>query len=527
MDHPRPPSRKIHSPAYHPPRQSMAVLPRKRRSFPWIPLIVLAACIACLLPILSALSYFAYLQIFEHIIPGVKVGDLDLTWMNISQAAAEINTHWNVERKITVTDGLQTWQIYPGELGLSVDGYQIAQKAYEVGRFQSVGDEINQIITSMLEGWPVDLIVGFDPEVARKGLEKLNAQASKPPQNARVILQEGTLAALPGELGYAVNVDATMDGLAADPAIVVASSVLNLELKPVPPAVGDVASVLAEADKILNSVLTIAAYDPISNETTKIPISRDELAAWLSVSSGESGKNIQVDPARVVAYLTTLTSTLGAERFVDAEKYGPQVAQAVEQGKVPFFIISHQPTTYTVQKGETLLRISWKLGFPMWKLVEANPGMDPNQLVANQVLNVPSKNDLLPLPVIPNKRIVISISKQRLMVYQDGKQIHNYVISTGIDRSPTQPGIFQVLEHKPNAYASVWDLTMPNFLGIYEAWPGFMNGIHGLPMLSNGTRLWANILGKPASFGCIILDLPASKELYKWAENGVVVEIKP
>jgi lipoprotein-anchoring transpeptidase ErfK/SrfK len=68
---------------------------------------------------------------------------------------------------------------------------------------------------------------------------------------------------------------------------------------------------------------------------------------------------------------------------------------------------------------------------------------------------------------------------------------------------------------------------MPNFLGIYEAWPGFMNGIHGLPMLSNGTRLWANILGKPASFGCIILDLPASKELYKWAENGVVVEIKP
>jgi LysM repeat protein len=315
--------------------------------------------------------------------------------------------------------------------------------------------------------------------------------------------------------------------LAADPAIVVASSVLNLELKPVPPAVGDVASVLAEADKILNSVLTIAAYDPISNETTKIPISRDELAAWLSVSSGESGKNIQVDPARVVAYLTTLTSTLGAERFVDAEKYGPQVAQAVEQGKVPFFIISHQPTTYTVQKGETLLRISWKLGFPMWKLVEANPGMDPNQLVANQVLNVPSKNDLLPLPVIPNKRIVISISKQRLMVYQDGKQIHNYVISTGIDRSPTQPGIFQVLEHKPNAYASVWDLTMPNFLGIYEAWPGFMNGIHGLPMLSNGTRLWANILGKPASFGCIILDLPASKELYKWAENGVVVEIKP
>ena len=67
---------------------------------------------------------------------------------------------------------------------------------------------------------------------------------------------------------------------------------------------------------------------------------------------------------------------------------------------------------------------------------------------------------------------------------------------------------------------------MPNFLGIYEAWPGFMNGIHGLPKLSNGVRLWANILGKPASYGCIILDTKPSKWLYDWAENGVVVEIR-
>jgi lipoprotein-anchoring transpeptidase ErfK/SrfK len=68
---------------------------------------------------------------------------------------------------------------------------------------------------------------------------------------------------------------------------------------------------------------------------------------------------------------------------------------------------------------------------------------------------------------------------------------------------------------------------MPHFLGIYEAWPGFMNGIHGLPTLSNGVRLWESILGRPASFGCIILDLQAAQDLYFWAEDGVVVEIQP
>jgi len=78
-----------------------------------------------------------------------------------------------------------------------------------------------------------------------------------------------------------------------------------------------------------------------------------------------------------------------------------------------------------------------------------------------------------------------------------------------------------------NAYAANWDLGMPHFMGIYEAWPGFMNGIHGLPLLSNGHRLWASTLGRQASYGCIILDLEAAESLYSWADTGVVVEINP
>jgi lipoprotein-anchoring transpeptidase ErfK/SrfK len=163
---------------------------------------------------------------------------------------------------------------------------------------------------------------------------------------------------------------------------------------------------------------------------------------------------------------------------------------------------------------------------PFWMIGRANPSLNPDAIPAGTELVIPAKTDLLPLPVVPNKRIVINIGQQRLRVFQDGQMIGQHVISTGIDRSPTQPGVFQVQTHDPNAYASVWDLYMPNFLGIYEAWPGFMNGIHGLPRLSNGQRLWANILGSPASYGCIILDLKTAEWLYQWAEDGVVVEIQ-
>lgn len=112
-----------------------------------------------------------------------------------------------------------------------------------------------------------------------------------------------------------------------------------------------------------------------------------------------------------------------------------------------------------------------------------------------------------------------------MRVYENGEQVHEFIVSTGIATSPTFPGVYQVRTHELSAYASNWDLTMPHFLGIYEAWPGFMNGIHSLPTLSNGRILWGNVLGGPASYGCIILSLENAELLYQWAEDGVVVEI--
>ena len=111
-------------------------------------------------------------------------------------------------------------------------------------------------------------------------------------------------------------------------------------------------------------------------------------------------------------------------------------------------------------------------------------------------------------------------------VWDGDNLVISEIISTGMDRSPTQPGIFQVRSHVPNAYASVWDLYMPDFVGIYEAWPGFENGFHGLPVLSGGRTLWAGVLGQPVSYGCIILNTRAAQNFYTWAEEGVIVEIR-
>ena len=78
----------------------------------------------------------------------------------------------------------------------------------------------------------------------------------------------------------------------------------------------------------------------------------------------------------------------------------------------------------------------------------------------------------------------------------------------------------------PRFWHSGTHATGQNWLTIYEAVPGFTDGIHGLPLLHNGVRLWGNVLGQPASYGCIIMSLKEAEDLYNWAANGTVVEIK-
>jgi lipoprotein-anchoring transpeptidase ErfK/SrfK len=123
-----------------------------------------------------------------------------------------------------------------------------------------------------------------------------------------------------------------------------------------------------------------------------------------------------------------------------------------------------------------------------------------------------------------SKYILISISEQHLYAYQGDALVYSFVASTGMNNA-TSAGTFSVLDKIPNAYGATWNIWMPNWLGIY--WAGSMeNGIHALPILPNGAQLWAGFLGRPISYGCIVLGAYEAQLLYDWADIGTPVEIR-
>lgn len=157
------------------------------------------------------------------------------------------------------------------------------------------------------------------------------------------------------------------------------------------------------------------------------------------------------------------------------------------------------------------------------------PTETPGQMVMEIVQDtaVPTGALQQPAPAASyggTKYILVDISEQHMYVYDGDVLVYSFVASTGMNNA-TRVGSFAVQSKIPNAYGSTWDIWMPNWLGIY--WSGGLeNGIHALPILPNGATLWAGLLGRPISYGCVVLGTYESKLLYDWAEIGTPVEIR-
>ena len=161
------------------------------------------------------------------------------------------------------------------------------------------------------------------------------------------------------------------------------------------------------------------------------------------------------------------------------------------------------------------------------------PTITPTATEAPGVMDMQAVGDM-PAPVYAqpqpapaysgSKYILVDISEQHMYVYDGDTMIYSFVASTGMNNA-TRVGTFAVQSKIPNAYGATWNIWMPDWLGIYWA-GGLENGIHALPILPNGATLWEGYLGRPVSYGCVVLGTYEAGLLYDWAQIGTTVEIR-
>lgn len=494
-------------------------------------ILLLCALLAVLVtPVITLLCILGYYRFTDTIYPGVSVGGVPVEGLTRLEAASRLERVWNQEFMVTAVDTdhpSNAWVVSPAEFGIEVNPDLSAEKAYRVGRDSGLGGSVMDLYSGMRYGKDLIPWVSLDPIQAQQALAGFSDLLERAPRPPYLALQSGQVVMIEGEPGLRLDVEASLSLLSDPTAILLNYHLIPLVTVPVPAEDPTISDALKQVEGYLSSPAGVWIYDPVTDEGLAWNPTREEVGEWIEVEYTGEKWQVNLRKEGLERYIDRILTELGDEREVERNMVHDYLLDSLN-GDLPEqpLIAHYRPTSYIVQPGDTWVSISFKVGIPYWKLIEANAPAGPAALRVGHAIIIPPKDVNLTLPVIADKRIVVSISDQRMWLYERGELIMEHVVSTGIPSSPTMPGVFQIISRYENAYASIWDLYMPHFLGIYNATPNLLNGIHGLPLLSNGRRLWAEILGQPASYGCIILDLDAAEHLFGWAEDGVVVEIK-
>ncbi len=131
------------------------------------------------------------------------------------------------------------------------------------------------------------------------------------------------------------------------------------------------------------------------------------------------------------------------------------------------------------------------------------------------------KNEIIIEPKFAEgKYIDISVPNQTMTLFEDGRKINSFLVSTGKYGMPTPPGTFSVKKKEPNHWSSTYGLWMPFSMNFYGAYY-----IHELPYWPNGYREGENHLGIRVSHGCVRLGIGPAEYVFNWSEIGTPVYV--
>ncbi|MDX2141035.1 MAG: L,D-transpeptidase family protein [Chloroflexota bacterium] len=500
---------------------------KHRARFPWLIVLAVPAVVLLLTLVLATLGAVFILS-SDSVLPGVRVAGIPLGNLSETEAAAQLAQVWQ-SRGIILRDGALIYPVQPDVIGLTLDANASAAAARDYGRR---ADSLGNIAGAAFGRVNIAPVVTLDRDVFAAGLATIAQSLETPARNAGVQFVNGTVQPRVAVNGRMIDIGATVAQVEAHGTFAFADGEIELVMLDVPPAMTDPTPVVEAARALLANPLTIRAYNPVTDETIHWSVSPEEWIGWLSAETDQTqptGLALALDDALLRTWLSTRESELPAAVYLNADESITQLQAAIASSRTDATIrVYNRDRQYTVQAGDTITAIAWDYGVPYLYIEQANPGL-ASGLTIGQRITIPSADAFLELPIVFDKRIEVSISEQRVRVYENGAMKWDWIASTGITSSPTWTGVYQILSHEPNAYAGNWDLWMPNFMGVYRPIPSadFTNGFHGFPTRGGSQLLWTNSLGTRVTYGCILLGDENIRQLYEWAETGVVVEILP
>ncbi len=122
--------------------------------------------------------------------------------------------------------------------------------------------------------------------------------------------------------------------------------------------------------------------------------------------------------------------------------------------------------------------------------------------------------------ITTGKFIDINVATQVMTIFEDGKALDAYMVSSGKPGMDTPKGNYTIQNKTPRAWSKSYGLYMPYWMALVASGK---YGIHELPEWPGGYKEGANHLGTPVSHGCVRLGVGPAERVYTWADIGTPV----
>ncbi|MCL5411220.1 MAG: L,D-transpeptidase [Patescibacteria group bacterium] len=420
---------------------------------------------------ISVLFAFSFVKAEVKILPGVKVGELNLSGLSYDQALSALNKAKN--RAIYLNLPYQSYTLDYADLGVVFDSSVLknyTQKCYfSIYCFQEAKaseDSLKDLVKIDQEKFK-ELVRGID-----KGLEPVSSAPQASFEEGYVYAQDPKAKVVVDTSHLAAQL--TVEKIFSQSGLVVQLKTATYVDKEVQrQATEDLAKGLSN-----DSLLVKYGREPVTAK-------KEQVAAFLTVMQKEDTWVVSVSADKVTEFLKDITSRYASLPVELEEKAAVRAIQ---------YALLFRAT------GEQVNR-------PIILPLKGGPSTDGS---------------------LAKKYLEVNKSKQRMYRFEDGKLIKTYIVSTGLTwETPT--GTFKIRAKQGLSISYFNNWWMPYYMPVGKVNGDYNFGFHEIPyQLGPNGQIKSRdpmTMGSPATGGCIQLDFGDAKEIYDWADIGMPVVI--
>ena len=212
--------------------------PGSFKNIPYLVIFLFLSIFICLTaPVIGGGIAYISIQQSSKILPNTTTIGLPIGQKTVTEAFEFLDQAGNLSHIVQITNQFVIQSIPISDLGISIDAIRTAEKAYLMGRSGNFISRLKTIFQAYTNGnVVVEPIFMVDIIQAQAGLATLTPFFSQPPIEASFYLDNDQIKALPGKIGYTLDVENAILLIRGNPENIYYSHSITVPLRPVLPA---------------------------------------------------------------------------------------------------------------------------------------------------------------------------------------------------------------------------------------------------------------------------------------------------